>query len=164
MSSACRKAYLDIETSYSGDITVLGIFMPPDALVQMVHPDICRDSLLDALSGAEEVITYWGHRFDLPVISRAMGIDLRRLFQSRDLADHCHRHGLYGGLKHVEKALGIWRETDGMSGSDALMLWERWCSGDADALRRLLKYNEEDVVNLYILEKELWRLDEASCG
>ena len=62
------RAYLDIETSYSGHITVIGIFRPPDALVQMTYPDISCEALLNALDGAEEVITYWGHRFDLPVI------------------------------------------------------------------------------------------------
>jgi uncharacterized protein YprB with RNaseH-like and TPR domain len=157
-----QKAYLDIETSYAGDITVLGIFRPPDGLVQIVQPEITSRSLLDALDGTDEVITYWGHRFDLPVITRLLGINLRQLFQSRDLADHCHRHGLYGGLKVVERALGIGRQSDGLTGSDALVLWERWCGGDADALKKLLKYNEDDVVNLYLLEKELYQLD-ADC-
>jgi uncharacterized protein YprB with RNaseH-like and TPR domain len=157
------KAYLDIETSYSGYITVLGIFRPPDDLIQMVYPDIGESSLLGALDGAEEVITYWGHRFDLPVICRVLGINLRDMLHSTDLADRCHRHGLYGGLKQVEKELGIPRRTEGMSGTEALMLWERWCDGDARALKRLLKYNEDDVVNLYLLEKELCRLDEAAC-
>ena len=153
------KAYLDIETSYSGHITVLGIFRPPDSLVQITYPDISREALLSALDGAEEVITYWGHRFDLPVIDRMLGVNLRRLFSSRDLADHCHRHGLYGGLKVVEQVLGIGRRTDGITGMDAMRLWEEWRSGRTEALKILLKYNEDDVVNLYLLEKELMQLD-----
>ncbi len=154
-----EKAYLDIETSYSGHITVLGIFRPPDGLVQIIYPDITEQALLGALDGVEEVITYWGHRFDLPVINRSLGVNLRAMFQSRDLADHCHRHGLYGGLKVVEHILGIGRETSGITGMDAMRLWEQWCRGDRRALKVLLKYNEEDVVNLYILEKELCRID-----
>jgi uncharacterized protein YprB with RNaseH-like and TPR domain len=154
-----NKAYLDIETSYAGEITVLGIFRPPSDLIQLTHPDISRDSLLEALDGVEEVITYWGHRFDLPVISRWLGVNLREVFPSRDLADHCHRHGLYGGLKVVEQVLGIRRRSDGLDGSDAMRLWEEWCRGDRRSLRKLLTYNEDDVVNLYLLEKELFRLD-----
>ena len=154
------KAYLDIETSYVGDITVVGIFMPPDVLVQIVQPDITRSALLDALADVEEVVTYWGHRFDLPVIDRRLGVDLRRNFLSTDLADHCHRHGLYGGLKMVEKVLGIGRQSEGLDGADAMRLWAQWCAGDGDALKILLKYNEDDVVNLYLLEKELRRMDE----
>lgn len=153
------RAYLDIETSYGGDITILGIFRPPDNLIQIVHPDVSRRSLLVALDGADEIVTYWGHRFDLPVISRCLGVRLRRRFQSRDLADHCHRHNLYGGLKTVEKALGICRDTDGLTGLDAMRLWEEWIHGDRRALNTLLKYNEEDVLNLYLIEKELFRFD-----
>lgn len=153
------KAYLDIETAYSGHITVLGIFRPPDELIQIIHPDITECSLLDALDGADEVVTYWGHRFDLPVIGRSLGVNLRGMFRSKDLADHCHRHGLYGGLKVVERVLGIRRQTDGVDGMDAMRLWEQWCRGDRQALKMLLKYNEDDVVNLYLLEKELRHLD-----
>jgi uncharacterized protein YprB with RNaseH-like and TPR domain len=153
------KAYLDIETSYGGDITILGIFRPPDDLVQIVHPEVSRRALLGALDGAEEIITYWGHRFDLPVITRCLRVNLRRRFRSKDLADHCHRHGLYGGLKVVEKTLGICRDTDGLTGLDAMRLWEQWLRGDRAALATLLKYNEEDVVNLYLIEKEIYRFD-----
>jgi uncharacterized protein YprB with RNaseH-like and TPR domain len=152
-------AYLDIETSYSGDITVLGIFRPPTDLIQLTCPDISKDALLAALDGTEEVITYWGHRFDLPVIARCLGVNLRHVFGSRDLADHCHRHGLYGGLKVVEQVLGITRRSAGLDGSDAMRLWEEWRRGDRRALKKLLTYNEDDVVNLYLLEKELVRLD-----
>ncbi len=153
------KAYLDIETSYSGEITVLGIFKPPAELIQLTHPDISSEALLGALDGTDEVLTYWGHRFDLPVINRWLGVNLREAFRSIDLADHCHRHGLYGGLKEVERVLGIERRTDGLSGVDAMRLWEEWCRGDRRSLRKLLLYNEDDVVNLYLLEKELYRLD-----
>jgi uncharacterized protein YprB with RNaseH-like and TPR domain len=155
------KAYLDIETSYSGDITVLGIFRPPSDLIQLTYPNISSETLLESLDGADEIITYWGHRFDMPVISRWLGVNLREAFGSRDLADHCHRHGLYGGLKAVERVLGIERRTDGLNGADAMRLWEEWRRGDHRSLRRLLLYNEDDVVNLYLLEKELRRLDDG---
>jgi uncharacterized protein YprB with RNaseH-like and TPR domain len=154
-----HKAYLDIETSYEGYITVVGVFRPPDGLYQIVHPDIDRESLMDMLDGTDELITYWGHRFDLPVLRRAFGVDLREAFSSTDLADRCHRQGLYGGLKAVEKDLGIGRQSEGLTGSDAMRLWEEWCRGDKRALKQLLRYNEDDVVNLYILEKELAEFD-----
>lgn len=153
------KAYLDIETSFVGEITILGIFRPPDDLIQIIRPEVSRRALLGALDGADEIVTYWGHRFDLPVISKRLRVNLRRGFQSKDLADHCHRHGLYGGLKAVEKVLGICRDTDGLTGLDAMRLWEEWLAGNEAALRTLLKYNREDVVNLYLLEKEIFRFD-----
>lgn len=158
------KAYLDIETSYDGDITILGIFRPPENLIQIVHPEINRRSLLEALYGVSEIVTYWGHRFDLPVIRQRLRVNLRRRFASRDLADDCHRYGLYGGLKAVEQVLGIGRETRGLSGVDAMNLWAMWQAGDQAALKTLLKYNEEDVVNLYVLEKEIFRFDAEAAG
>lgn len=149
------KAYLDIETSLRREITVVGIFQPPRRLIQIVHPKISARSVLKALKGATEIVTYWGHRFDLPVIEQCLGIDLRDVFRSRDLADDCHQRGLYGGLKAVEKQLGIRRETEGLDGTDAMRLWEMWLDGNRRALELLLKYNRDDVVNLYHLEKAL---------
>ena len=159
-----ERAYLDIETSYGGEITIVGIFRPPDDLVQIVHPEVCQENLLRALEGAERLVTYWGHRFDLPVIHRCLGVNLRRRFRSKDLADHCHRHRLYGGLKAVEKMLGVGRVSEGITGIDAMRLWEEWLRGDGSSLKTLLKYNEEDVVNLYLIEKELDRFDAEAAG
>jgi uncharacterized protein YprB with RNaseH-like and TPR domain len=153
------KSYLDIETSYFGEITIIGVYRHPYDLVQIVLPEIDAGTLLQALDGTQELLTYWGHRFDLPVIKSVLGIDLRQAYQSTDLADLCHRHGYYGGLKSVEKQLGIPRVTDGLTGEDAMRLWEEWTLGSRDSLRRLLKYNEEDVVNLYLLERELAQLE-----
>ncbi len=152
------KAYLDIETSLRGEITIVGIYRPRRKLIQLVHPEISRRALLKALDGVTELVTYWGHRFDLPVINQCLGIDLREIFRSHDLADDCHMIGLYGGLKAVEKKLGIRRETEGLDGNDAMRLWEMWLDGNRKALDLLLRYNRDDVVNLYHLEKALRRL------
>jgi uncharacterized protein YprB with RNaseH-like and TPR domain len=41
-----------------------------------------------------------------------------------------------------------------MNGWDALRLWARFeCNGDQEALRLLLEYNREDVMNLVQLER-----------
>jgi uncharacterized protein YprB with RNaseH-like and TPR domain len=153
------KSYLDIETSYYGEITIVGIYRHPYDLVQIVLPEISADAVLEALDGTEELLTYWGHRFDLPVLKGNLGIDLRREFETTDLADLCHRCGLYGGLKSVERELGIPRVTEGVTGEDAMRLWHEWTLGSEESLKRLLKYNEEDVVNLYLVERELARLE-----
>lgn len=157
------KAYLDIETSFRSEITVVGIYRPPRNLIQIVHPKINVRSLLKALKGATEIVTYWGHRFDLPMIERCLGVDLRSIFCSRDLADDCHLRGLYGGLKAVEKQLGIRRETEGLDGNDAMRLWEMWLEGNAKALDLLLRYNRDDVVNLYHLDRALREIGDLYC-
>jgi uncharacterized protein YprB with RNaseH-like and TPR domain len=150
------RAYLDIETSYAGEITVVGICLLPDDIVQLVGDEITGANLMDALAPASVIVTYNGNRFDLPMIKRAIGLDLRARFTSHDLMYDCWRRGLYGGLKGVERQLGITRETDGITGRDAPILWDRYVSGDdQDALNLLLCYNRDDVVNLVFLERRL---------
>jgi uncharacterized protein YprB with RNaseH-like and TPR domain len=56
----------------------------------------------------------------------------------------------------VEQQLGIGRELQGVDGFEAVMLWWRYVNdGDKDALRTLLKYNEEDIKNLKVLRERL---------
>jgi uncharacterized protein YprB with RNaseH-like and TPR domain len=79
---------------------------------------------------------------------------LRKQFASLDLLRECRRVGLKGGLKHLEERFGIARNTRGMNGWDALHLWARYeAEGDREALRILLEYNREDVMNLVQLER-----------
>ncbi len=150
------SAYLDIETSYEGDITVVGILRPSGGLVQLVSPDIYPSDVLEALEGTTTLHTYNGHRFDLPVIRRTLGLDLRRLFTCRDLMYDCWRRDLYGGLKAVERKLGISRRLPDLDGRDAPRLWAAYLErGEAEALALLLEYNREDVENLTHLRDRL---------
>ena len=149
-------AYLDIETSYDGALTVVGLWRPHGGLSQWVSPDIDSAELLEALSGAQALYTYNGHRFDLPVIHRRLGLNLRRLFASRDLMYDCWRRGLYGGLKAVKRQLGIPRSLPHLDGRDAMRLWAAYVDrGEEEALELLLRYNREDVENLDLLRSHL---------
>ncbi len=68
----------------------------------------------------------------------------------------CWRNNLYGGFKAVERRLGIARELTEVNGYQAVLLWWRYLeSFDLDALKALLAYNKEDVVNLRILKERL---------
>jgi uncharacterized protein YprB with RNaseH-like and TPR domain len=56
----------------------------------------------------------------------------------------------------VEEQLGIHRASKGIDGLEAMRLWERFrLYADEEALRILLEYNREDVVNLITLEEKL---------
>jgi uncharacterized protein YprB with RNaseH-like and TPR domain len=71
----------------------------------------------------------------------------------------CWASNLYGGLKAVEKQLGITRKSDGMDGNDAIALWEDYITNNnKQALKILLEYNREDVQNLTILRKKLTKI------
>jgi len=147
---------LDIETSFAGEITVIGIFYPPDRLIQLVGEEVNWTNLWNALDGVTAILTYNGSRFDLPVIKKAIKLDLNKYFTCRDLMYDCWQRNLYGGLKRVEEQLGIERASKGIDGMEAMRLWERFrLYGDGEALQELLAYNRDDVMNLFHLEARL---------
>jgi uncharacterized protein YprB with RNaseH-like and TPR domain len=157
------EAYLDIETTglscVYDSITVIGIYLTDShrqRLVQLVGEDVTRDNLLRALAEVTVIYTYNGSRFDLPFVLAYLGVDLRRRHHHCDLMYHCWQNNLYGGFKAVERQLGISRELSGIGGLDAVWLWRKFRDGgDRAALQTLLKYNEEDVVNLRVLRERL---------
>lgn len=151
------KAYLDIETSFSNKLTVIGVYIAESGtMIQMVGEAITPDALLGYLKGIRSIYTYNGNRFDLPVIDQSLGISLRQDYESCDLMYDCWRNNLKGGLKAVEKALGISRNIFGRNEDDPRVLWRRYRRNrDLDALERLLEYNREDTVNLVLLEAHL---------
>jgi uncharacterized protein YprB with RNaseH-like and TPR domain len=153
------EAYLDIETTGltpSGcEITVIGIHLcrgDSTEFVQLVGRDITAAGILEALRDIDVLYTYNGSRFDLPFIHAQLGINLTKLFSHHDLMYDCWRNNLYGGLKGVERQLGIARNLPEVNGRDAVRLWWRYVdSFDLEALNTLLEYNKEDVLNLKIL-------------
>jgi uncharacterized protein YprB with RNaseH-like and TPR domain len=69
------------------------------------------------------------------------------------------RLGLRGGLKHLERELGIERESalQGLDGMDAVRLWAQWRQGDPTALKLLLAYNAADTESLAPLASLLYK-------
>ena len=163
-------AYLDIETTglwpRQDHITVIGIYLDAghnERVVQLVGEQVTRDNLLASLDGAGTIFTYNGAAFDLPFIEERLGVDLAGRYAHWDLMFDCHRNGLRGGLKKVEATLGICRQTKGIDGRAAIGLWQRYrVEGDAAALKTLLDYNREDLVNLKALRAVL--TSRGTCG
>jgi uncharacterized protein YprB with RNaseH-like and TPR domain len=147
--------YLDIETSFEREVTVFGLLRADRGLVQIVGRAITRDAINESLRGVDTLCTFNGESFDLPVLRRAYGIGLLERCRSLDLSIECRRTGRRGGLKRIEDGLGIPRSLRGVTGYDAMVLWDRWEHGDRAALEILLQYNRDDVVNLALLERRL---------
>jgi uncharacterized protein YprB with RNaseH-like and TPR domain len=157
------EAYLDIETTGLSPldcmVTVVGIYtcnQGDSRFLQLVGRDIAVGSLMESLENVNIIYTYNGSRFDLPFIRGCLGVDLNRVFPHRDLMYDCWKKRLYGGLKAVERQLGIERRLRDMNGYEAVRLWWKYVdSFDIEALNRLLEYNKEDVVNLKALKERV---------
>src|SRR3990172_3085552 len=140
---SAEEAYLDIETTGLSpddcEITVTGIYRwGPEGsdCVQLVGRDNTADNILDALEGVPVIYTYNGHRFDLPFIHSRAGVNLEQRYRHHDLMFDCWRQNLRGGLKAVERQLGIRRELADVNGLEAVRLWWRYVQTfDLDAFQ-----------------------------
>ena len=178
-------AYLDIETNYVGrftdqrlfrdyknhKITIIGIRILDgrnDSFVQLIGKDVSKENLMKALEGLEQIVTYNGRSipdtmkgyvgFDFPVIAAQLGVVLDREFNHVDLCPLCWKANLWGGLKEVERALGLKRTLPGKDGKWADEAWKRYnLSKDERYLNELLTYNKEDVFMLQQIEKAITR-------
>jgi uncharacterized protein YprB with RNaseH-like and TPR domain len=163
-----RAVYLDIETSggYEGadDITVIGLY--DGNMVQTFINGVNLHAFELAILSYEVVITFNGALFDLPIIRHhfhhvelpPVHIDLRFLLR---------RLGYRGGLKAIEKTFAVSRspQIEGMSGYDAVHLWEAYRSGDDGALECLIEYNTADIVNLKpLMERGYQKMRERLLG
>ena len=156
---ADRTVYLDIETDGGTDfdsVTVIGLY-DGATLRQFVR----GENLLEFESAMENValiVTFYGGGFDIPVLRNAfprVRFDQLHL----DLCPTLRRLGLRGGLKSIERQVGLSRseETNGLSGWDAVRLWKEWRWGRESSLKTLLTYNAEDVVNMKPLAELAYR-------
>jgi len=143
--------FLDIETTgYYGDISVIGCFDGYDVMTLVKHRSLDKRNLKRIFRGKQLLVTFNGLSFDVPVIKRCFG-DVLPDIPHLDLRFPLARLGYAGGLKSVERSLGIVRCKDsfGLVGSDAVGLWHEYLlTGSSKALDLLVKYNEGDIVNL----------------
>lgn len=157
------RAYIDIETTglsrYYADLTVIGIALEKERrfeVIQLIEAGLSDERLFTALHGVDEIYSYNGSRFDLPFIQAKLGVNLKECFKHTDLMYDCWRHNLKGGLKAVERQLGINRNLKDVDGYVAVKLWYEYVNNhNQQALLTLLKYNREDVVNLRVLRRKL---------
>lgn len=145
-----KTAYVDIETTgLSPDysvITMIGIYNGKQTKTYI--RGINLDEAPAELAKYKQLITFNGARFDLQFIEREFPGFFNHLHI--DLMYPLKKIGYSGGLKSIECALGMKRseETQGISGFEAVRLWNKYQRGDEEALDVLIKYNAEDVENL----------------
>lgn len=143
--------FLDIETTglspETDQITVIGAMVGGQSTVFVEGESL--EEFPAYIADRELLVSFNGSQFDVPFLQTRFPearldqphIDLRLVLRSL---------GYRGGLKAIERQLGLQRDASiqGMSGLEAVRLWQRYREGDQAALDRLIKYNLADVGNL----------------
>lgn len=156
-------AFVDIETtglSLRSPITVLGIFDGSRMHTLVRGRDLNTDNIKAILGSVELIVTYNGASFDIPIIQSQFGNAVPSV-PHVDLRYPLRRLGLAGGLKHIEREVGLERDrrVEYMTGEDAVYLWRLWeREGKRNALDLLIEYNEADCRNLKALAKHAYGL------
>ena len=145
--------FFDIETTGLDagrhDVTTVSVHRDGETTTLVRGDDLNAAALREAFADASLLVTFNGKRFDVPFLEESfdLSVDAPHI----DLLYPCRRLDLTGGLKAVERAVGIERDRPDISGRDAVGLWRRYERGDADALETLVSYNRDDAVNLRAL-------------
>jgi uncharacterized protein YprB with RNaseH-like and TPR domain len=163
-----RIALVDIETTgltagYD-QITVIGLADGAGARVFVAGRPLPGDEVLErfreVIKGYDLVVTFNGANFDIPFIEKQFRDSGFRFEQPHlDLLWPARSMGLSGGLKDMEKQIGITRAADikEMRGLEAIQLWGAWKSGDQAAYQRLTTYCKADCVNLKEFADHVYR-------
>ncbi len=150
---ARETAFLDIETTgLGGDsyITMCGV-LDSNGFKAYVRSENL-DQLAADLEQYKLVVTFNGISFDVPWLRRELGPLLQKAAHV-DMMHVLRNVGFRGGLKKIERAIGLDRGDDlsMLSGRDAVVLWNMAQEGEPRALETLIRYNAEDVASLPLL-------------
>jgi len=153
--------FLDIETtglSSSSYLTLIGLYDGINTKTMIKGINLDFKKLKEELRKYKLIITFNGARFDLPFLNKRFP-DLLPKLPHWDLRHSCKKIGLTGGLKEIEKKIGIKRNRiiEKMYGGDAVLLWRKFqATGDDYYLKLLVEYNEEDVINLKQISEHVY--------
>ena len=148
-----ETCYLDIETTgldaSCHDVTTVSLHQRGETKTFVRGRDLTARRLEAELEDAPLLVTFNGQRFDVPFLETCYDLEIST--PHVDLMYPCRKIGLDGGLKTIERDVGIDRELPDISGRDAVRLWKEYERGDDGALETLIKYNRADTANLETL-------------
>lgn len=157
-----RTAALDIECARIGNARIpvlISVCRSRGGCETLVRgEDLYRDRLDRLLEGVDVLLTFNGSSFDLPLLSER-GFGMAR-YVHLDLRRYSRRAGLNGGLKRIERTIGIRRprELEFSTESQASYLWNLWVSkGNRRAIDLLVRYNRQDAESLFPLSNIIYR-------
>ncbi|NEU58257.1 ribonuclease H-like domain-containing protein [Halorussus sp. MSC15.2] len=143
--------FFDIETtgldSARHDVTTVSLHRGGETRTYVQGRDLTAEALREEFAESSVLVSFNGKRFDQPFLEDNFDLDVTT--PHLDLMYTCKQVGLSGGLKTVEREVGIDRDDDDVDGREAVRLWHRYDRDEDDAaLDRLVKYNREDAENL----------------
>ncbi|GAB3664156.1 ribonuclease H-like domain-containing protein [Halopiger thermotolerans] len=145
-----RTCFLDIETTGLDadrhEVTTVSCHRGDETKTFVKGRDLTSERLERELEAASLLVTFNGARFDVPFLETCYDIDVD--VPHLDLMYPCKQVGLDGGLKAIERELGIDRDMPDLSGRDAVRLWREYERGDESALETLVEYNRADTKNM----------------
>ena len=145
-----NACFLDIETTgldaSCNDVTTVSVHRGGETKTFVQGRDLTTQRLEAELEASSLLVTFNGQRFDVPFLETCYDIDV--MTPHVDLMYPCKKIGLDGGLKAIEKDLGIDRDMPDLSGRDAVRLWHEYERGDEAALETLVEYNRADTKNM----------------
>ncbi len=153
--------FLDIETTGlspgMSDVTLVGVYDGREYRAYIRGINLSEEALRGELENCSLLVTFYGSCFDVPFLRACFpgaGIEKPHI----DLCFASRRLGLSGGLKRIERVLGLKREeVEHIDGFETVRLWKRWERyGDGEALETLVEYNRADVVNLKPLAEHIY--------
>ena len=149
--------FLDIETTglnkTNSDVTDIGLYDGINTKIMIKGINLDFSILKKELQKYKLIVTFNGASFDIPFIEKLSPNSIPKI-PHFDVKSITQRLNLSGGLKNIEKTLGIKRSkiVDKFYGGDALTLWKMYkATGDEYYLNLLIEYNEYDIINLKIV-------------
>ena len=153
-----RATFFDIETTgiywYESHATVITAFHKGELLTFVYDENL--DDFLDTVDDSELLVSFNGNCFDIPFLEHTFHIPEIEC-PHIDLRWVAYHKGHTGGLKSIEKVMGIERppEIRDIDGFEAVDLYLRWVDGDRESLDRLIKYCSADVVATYMVAEKI---------
>ena len=145
-----NACFLDIETTgldaSCNDVTTVSVHRGGETKTFVNGRDLTARRLEAELEASSLLVTFNGQRFDVPFLETCYDLDVQT--PHVDLMYPCKKIGLDGGLKAIERDLGIDRDLPDLSGRDAVRLWHEYERGDDGALETLIRYNRADTQNM----------------
>lgn len=154
-----NACFFDIETTgldkQKNRVTTVAIHRNNESKVLVRDNDLTQQRLKQEIKKSSVLVSFNGKRFDQPFLEHNFDLNIDK--PHIDLMYTCKKLGLSGGLKKIEKEIGIDRDLEDIDGREAVRLWKRYEKGDQEALDKLVKYNRLDAENLKTLLETVHR-------